>query len=69
MLEGLLCGESLIFSVLFWETDFYTPQVLGGGAPFNKSSPAVYKLQGPFRAQDFHAPLALNCAKGSTTQH
>ena len=31
----------------FWETDFYTPQVLGGGALSNSSAPAVYKIQGP----------------------
>ena len=26
-----------------WETDFYTPPVLGGGALFDNSAPAVYK--------------------------
>ena len=30
-----------------WETDFYTPPVLGGAALFDNSAPAVYKLQGP----------------------
>ena len=30
-----------------WETDFYTPQVLGGAALFDNSAPAVYKIQGP----------------------
>ena len=28
---------------LGWETDFYTPQVLGGAALFDNSAPAVYK--------------------------
>ena len=30
-----------------WETDFYTPQVLGGAALYDNSAPAVYKIQGP----------------------
>ena len=30
-----------------WETDFYTPPVLGGAALFENSAPAVYKVQGP----------------------
>ena len=31
-----------------WETDFYTPPVLGGVAFFcDNSAPAVYKIQGP----------------------
>ena len=31
-----------------WETDFYTPPVLGGAAFFfDYSAPAVYKIQGP----------------------
>ena len=30
-----------------WETDFYTPQVLGGAALFGNSAPAGYKIQGP----------------------
>ena len=30
-----------------WETDFHTPQVLGGTAFFDNSGPAVYKNQGP----------------------
>ena len=29
--------------LLKWETDFYTPQVLGGAVLFDKSAPAVYK--------------------------
>ena len=32
---------------LVWETDFYTPPVLGGAALFDNSAPAVYKTQGP----------------------
>ena len=31
----------------YWETDFYTPHVLGGAALFDNSAPAVYKIQGP----------------------
>ena len=30
-----------------WETDFYTPPVLGGAALLDTSAPAVYKMQGP----------------------
>ena len=30
-----------------WETDFYTPPVLGGAANFDFSALAVYKIQGP----------------------
>ena len=30
-----------------WETEFYTPPVLGGAALFDFSAPAVYKIQGP----------------------
>ena len=30
-----------------WGTDFYTPPVLAGGALFNSSAPALYKIQGP----------------------
>ena len=30
-----------------WETDFYTPPVLGGAGRFDNSAPAVYKIQGP----------------------
>ena len=26
-----------------WETDFYTPQILGGAALLDNSAPAVYK--------------------------
>ena len=31
----------------FWETEFYTPPVLGGAAPVDNSAPAVYEIQGP----------------------
>ena len=34
-------------SSLRWETDFYTPPVLGGAALLLFSAPAVYKNQGP----------------------
>ena len=30
-------------SYLFWETDFYTPIVLGGAALFDNSAAVVYK--------------------------
>ena len=30
-----------------WETDFYTPPVLGGAALFDNSVPAVYKNSVP----------------------
>ena len=30
-----------------WETDFYTPPVLGGAALFDNSAPALYSIQGP----------------------
>ena len=52
----------------FWENDFCTPPVLGGTALFDKSAPAVSKIR-VLRAQDFYIPLALNCQKGSTSQH
>ena len=38
---------SSVTSLIQWETDFYTPQVLGGVANFDFSAPAVYKIQGP----------------------
>ena len=34
-------------AILSWETDFYTPPVLGGVALLPFSAPAVYKNQGP----------------------
>ena len=30
-----------------WETDFYTPPVLGGAALFDNSAPAMYKTSVP----------------------
>ena len=30
-----------------WETDFYTPPVLGGAALLENSAPAVYKIPVP----------------------
>ena len=51
MLEGrsrLVCEGPEKWDVTqVWETDFYTPPVLGGVAFFDNSAPAVYKLQGP----------------------
>ena len=46
-----------------WETDFYTPRVLGGAALFDNSAPAVYKIEGPW-GTGFYTPLPLNCRKG-----
>ena len=46
-----------------WETDFYTPPVLGGAALLPFSAPAVYKNR-VLRAQDFYTPLVLKTAKG-----
>ena len=34
-------------NALTWETDYYTPPVLGGAALLRFSAPAVYKNQGP----------------------
>ena len=34
--------------LLFWETDFYPPQVLGGAALFDNSAAAVYKNHEPW---------------------
>ena len=41
------CLLSLFKASKLWETDFYTPPVLGGAALFENSVPAVYKIQGP----------------------
>ena len=30
-----------------WETDFYTPAVLGGATLLDSSEPELYKIQGP----------------------
>ena len=38
---------ALFFHTVEWETDFYTPPVLGGAALSPFSAPAVYKNQGP----------------------
>ena len=48
----------------FWETDFYTPPVLGGAALLPFSAPAVQKKIRVLRAQDFYTPVALKTAKG-----
>ena len=42
-----------------WETDVYTPPVLGGAARYDNSAPAVYKILSP-KATEFNTPLALN---------
>ena len=34
------------FEMLNWETDFYTPQMLGGAVLFDNSAPAVYENSG-----------------------
>ena len=50
-----------------WETDFYTPPVLGGAALFHKIQRCI-KILCP-KDPEFYTPLALNCEKGSTSQH
>ena len=40
-------GASEIRRGTSWETDFYTPPVLGGAALLPFSAPAVYNNQGP----------------------
>ena len=40
--RGFFCF-SLSPNKVPWETDFYTPPVLGGAALFDNSAPAVYK--------------------------
>ena len=47
-----------------WETDIYTPPVLGGAGFFDNSAPAVYKKYCALRTLNFYTPLALNCLKG-----
>ena len=46
--EGLgVGGQSLLLKKkrLLWETDFYTPPVLGGAALSDNSAPAAHKIQ------------------------
>ena len=65
------CFEALAFSIGFpsWETDFYTPPVLGGAAFSDKTAPAVKKILCP-KDPEFYTPLVLNCQKkGSNSQH
>ena len=50
------------FSENLWETDFYTPPVLGGVAAFDNSAPAVYKNPVP-KDPPFYIPLALKWEK------
>ena len=42
-----IVGHFWLGRVLLWETDFYTPPVLGGAALLPFSAPAVYKNQDP----------------------
>ena len=51
-------------TVLWWETDFYTPPVLAVAALLPFSGPAVCIKIRVLRAQDFYTPLALKTAKG-----
>ena len=48
-----------------WETDFYTPPVLGGAAVHCERCMKILCPKDP----EFYAPLALKCKKGSTLQH
>ena len=41
--RGFVNSPFFRIQVVFWETDFYTPQVLGGAALLLFSAPAVYK--------------------------
>ena len=43
-----------------WETEFYTPQVLGGAALFDNSAGAVYKNPSP-KDPEFYTLLVLHC--------
>ena len=40
---GRTVGKKLVLGCKSWETDFYTPPVLGGAALLPFSAPAVYK--------------------------
>ena len=46
-----------------WETDFYTPQVLGGVVLLTIQRQPCIKFR-VLRAQDFYTPLPPNCQKG-----
>ena len=52
-----------------WETDFYTPPVLGGAALLPFSAPAVYKNQGSLGRRIFIHRWRWKRQKGSTSQH
>ena len=58
-----ITASAILRSGNLWETDFYTPPVLGGAALWPFPAPAVYKNR-VLRAQDFYTPLALKTAKG-----
>ena len=49
-----------------WETDICTPPVLEDAAPFAFQRHRCIKFWG-LRAQNFRAPLVLNCKKGSSS--
>ena len=51
---------------ILWETDFYTPPVLGGAALFDNSAPAVYKIQGTGFLYTAGAELSTRAAAPST---
>ena len=63
-----ICLDLLPAAPYNWETDFYTPPVLGGAALFGNSAPAVYKKPVP-EDPEFYTPLALNCQKGGTSHY
>ena len=46
-----------------WETDFYTPQVLGGAALLTIQHQRCIKFR-VLRGGNFYTPLPLNCQKG-----
>ena len=50
-------------SICFWETDFYTPSVLGGAALLAIQRQRCIKILCP-NDPDFYTPLAPNCLKG-----
>ena len=55
----------VIPGTLKWETDLYTPQVLGGPktALFDNSAPAGYKIL-CHKDPELYTQLAVNCQKG-----
>ena len=47
-------------SPFYWETNFYTPPVLGGAAFLPFSAPAVCKNQGPYGTGNLYTAGAEN---------